>query len=193
MTKEKKQYNIGDKFIVTIAEKYAPTSPNVDSPEVLYRMNGFRSLVFDAEGLSKLKPYDPKKEIDIEAIRDDAYYNGAREAWELARAIVCDPSYGNFSLTEITEIFKTPSYTSIMSENTFTEAKDKVEAWRTKKAQKSEIESFKPGDVVKHIGTGELAVVATYPEYGSVCVVTRDGLRSVTTKEYFRTDSFYAH
>lgn len=200
--KEKKQFNIGDRFIVTISEKYAPTGNErgfEPSPGVLYRMYGFKSLVFDEEGLRKLKPYNPREEGDIEAVRNNAYYNGAREAWKLANLICGDPGQGCLGVSELSKIFETSDLYVILGDNSFTEAKDKIEAWRAEqarraviqaeKAQHGESESFKPGDIVKHIGTGEIAIVATFPEYGGVWVVTRNGLCNAPTLEYNKIDN----
>ena len=45
--------NIGDKFIITIGDKMQ----NEQSGETLYRVKGFKSLVFDDKGIEKLIPY----------------------------------------------------------------------------------------------------------------------------------------
>lgn len=201
MSKKEKQFNVGDKFVITISEKYAPDteSPRSDSPNTLYRMNGFKSLVFDAEGLEKLKPYNPRKEGDIEAVRNDAYYNGARDAWVLAKKICGSPRCGGFTSQDLINKFGTRHVCSIMSDTTFTEAKDKVEAWRAEqarraviqaeKAQHGERESFRPGDIVKHLGSGEIAIVATHPEHGYVWVVTENGLCNAPTLKYNKIDN----
>lgn len=49
--------NIGDKFIITIGDK----AENEQSGEVLYRVKGFKSLVFDENGIVKLEKYEKKK------------------------------------------------------------------------------------------------------------------------------------
>jgi hypothetical protein len=41
--------NIGDKFIITIGDK----AKNEQSGAVLYRIKGFKSLVFDENGIEK--------------------------------------------------------------------------------------------------------------------------------------------
>ena len=47
------KYNVGDKFLIEIEEKYSGSNT---SP--LYRVKGFRSLIFDNNGLDKLEKYD---------------------------------------------------------------------------------------------------------------------------------------
>lgn len=46
--------NIGDKFIITIGDK----AENEQSGETLYRIKGFKSLVFDENGIEKLEKYE---------------------------------------------------------------------------------------------------------------------------------------
>ena len=46
--------NIGDKFIITIGDK----AENEQSGEILYRIKGFKSLVFDENGIEKLEKYE---------------------------------------------------------------------------------------------------------------------------------------
>jgi len=203
MSKKEISYNIGDKFVITISEKYAPTgteSARQDSPDTLYRMNGFKSLVFDAEGLRKLKRCEPPKTIDIEAIRDDAYYNGAREAWELASRIISMPSDGGMTSAEFDKIFGCDTdYDSVFRDYSFAEAKDKVKAYLAKKKAEEEkarleaiqregsqadgADSLKLGDVVCLKKTGETGIVVTYPQCGSVSVVSKTGVFRARTIE----------
>ena len=53
--------NIGDKYIIEIGEMYeshdAETEDQSKAPGELYRVKGFRSLVFDSQGLEKLEKY----------------------------------------------------------------------------------------------------------------------------------------
>ena len=63
--------NIGDKFIITIGDK----AENEQSGETLYRIKGFKSLVFDENGIEKLEKYEghnveaPTKELKRKFIR----------------------------------------------------------------------------------------------------------------------------
>lgn len=49
------KYNVGDKFIIEIAEEVRDN---------LYRIRGFNSLVFDDNGLKKLKQVKEKTRLD---------------------------------------------------------------------------------------------------------------------------------
>ena len=51
------KYNVGDKFVIEIGEVYSSGLPfaNDDEPSILYRIKGFNSLLFDENGLDKLK------------------------------------------------------------------------------------------------------------------------------------------
>lgn len=60
-------YNIGDKFIIEIGGTYGAWSSckeewEKDHNSTLYRIKGFRSLVFDENGLNKLQKYEEKKQ-----------------------------------------------------------------------------------------------------------------------------------
>ena len=46
------KHNKGDRFILEITDVFS----NEDG-EVLYQMNGFKSLVFDSKGMDKLEKY----------------------------------------------------------------------------------------------------------------------------------------
>lgn len=52
------KYEVGDKFIIEIDKKYITRDGNV-----LYKVFGFNSLVFDDNGLNKLIPYEEKPKI----------------------------------------------------------------------------------------------------------------------------------
>lgn len=61
------EFNVGDKFIVEIGEVYCPPGFSLDSDKEcpkLYRMKGFKSLVFDEEGLKKLESVTDKDAPD---------------------------------------------------------------------------------------------------------------------------------
>ena len=49
---------MGKKYIIELEEKMFSNG----TLDALYRVKGFRSLVFDAEGLAKLTPYEPEQE-----------------------------------------------------------------------------------------------------------------------------------
>jgi len=51
----------GDKFIIEIGDKFAN-----ENGETLYRIKGFKSLVFDENGIGKLTPHKKEKEFNIQ-------------------------------------------------------------------------------------------------------------------------------
>lgn len=76
--------NAGDKFVIEIEAVYGRADGgNAGSVPTLYRAKGFRSLVFDEEGLEKLVPLDQMRPSWWEEI----YQRGLDEAWEAARVI----------------------------------------------------------------------------------------------------------
>ena len=52
---------MGKKYIIELEEKMFSNG----TLDALYRVKGFRSLVFDAEGLKKLTPYEPEQKLDF--------------------------------------------------------------------------------------------------------------------------------
>ena len=100
----------------------------------LYRASGFNSLVFDAEGLRRLKPYD----------ESEAEMRGAEKAWEMAKKIFLNTNDGGMFYDELYECFGLRSFTSV-AKLSYQEVAEKYEAW-TKKHDEirigDEIENF---------------------------------------------------
>lgn len=114
----------------------------------LYRAKGFKSLVFDKNGLNKLTPYT---EPDREIIED--------EVWELARRIICPSDCCEDSISAHTkEIFNKEGWEirGIFNDLSYQEAKSKYETWLK---QKDEI----------HVGD---EVIPTDTQYDTM-IVTR--------------------
>ena len=110
----------------------------------LYRAKGFKSLVFDQNGLDKLTPYT---EPDREAIEN--------EVWEFAKKMVS--TSGN----EMSDIWGcATNFGEVMHNTTYSEAKSKYEAWKKKK------EEIRVGDEVEQI-------TASGNPVGLKCVVTK--------------------
>ena len=73
---------MGKKYIIELEDKpFESTALHIEGDEILYKVKGFRSLVFDEYGLAKLTEYDA--EIDQES----AYKKGLEDAWNAARTI----------------------------------------------------------------------------------------------------------
>ena len=58
-----KMINVGDKFIIEIDKVFEQDG------EKLYRAKGFKSLVFDDNGLKKLVPLEEAANVNMEAAR----------------------------------------------------------------------------------------------------------------------------
>ena len=69
---------VGDKYIIEIGAEFKNQGGGFGEP--LYLIKGFRSLVFDENGLFKLEKYDPPN-------ADDAYRKGAEDAWNAIRSV----------------------------------------------------------------------------------------------------------
>ena len=131
-----------NKYIITLEEIPFERFHSYNVPsERLYRVQGFNSLVFDGNGLSKLTPYT---EPNLEAIRNEAYEkgvqdtkqhwvdaprscayqlgyeNGLKAAWDVACKIV------NMIGLKRKDIFGYMASSSIMNNFSATEAIEKI-------------------------------------------------------------------
>lgn len=156
--------NVGDKFVVEIKKVFEQDG------EKLYRAKGFKSLVFDDNGLKKLVPLEEIAKKEMEAVRNA----GREEVWELAKFLHIT-RFG-----ELEKIFDIPEDEShpilwIFSQNVH-DVLNKYNAWK-----KSENE-IKIGDVVKH-KNGRIGVV-TYKND----LILRGILDDSTTFDWFIVD-----
>lgn len=91
----------------------------------LYRAKGFKSLVFDQDGLNKLTPYT---EPDRKAVED--------EVWSIAREIAYCMSLQeciDTGMLHDDDIYDSAS--GVLEKLTYQEAKAKYEAWKKQKAE----------------------------------------------------------
>jgi hypothetical protein len=61
-------HKVGDKFVIEIGEVYSNGLPFADDNEpcTLYRIKGFKSLVFDENGIDRLEKLEEKKEPPVD-------------------------------------------------------------------------------------------------------------------------------
>ena len=72
---------MGKKYIIELEDKpFENTALPIEDDETLWRVKGFRSLVFDEYGLAKLTEY-------AETDQESAYKKGLEDAWDAARTI----------------------------------------------------------------------------------------------------------
>lgn len=103
----------------------------------LYRAKGFKSLVFDQNGLDKLTPYT---EPDREAIEN--------EVWEFVKTL------GSISQYQRKEMFGDVAYWYVLDTFNYQEAKAKYDAW--KKQKEDEEIKQKVIDLAEEIGIHKL-------------------------------------
>lgn len=117
------------KYIIEIEDE-----PFERGSKKLYRTSGFNSLVFDAEGLRRLKPYD----------ESEAEMRGAEKAWEMAYKLYAPFGEGGMSNDELRECFNSASLTKI-TKMPYKEVAEKYEAWTNRRDEirvGDEIENF---------------------------------------------------
>lgn len=167
------KYEVNDKFIIEIAEVCTTDRrKSTEEGHTLYRVKGFNSLVFDDNGLDKLKKCEQPtiSEDTLEMERMKALNDGRNEVWELVRRLY------NTSLNEIKHIFGANDFKwdereiieVIIKQNTPQEALAKLEAYE------KEQNEIKVGDIVYNDNTMEEGVV-THIDNGEVFMLYDDG------------------
>lgn len=171
---------VGHKYLIEIEQEYGAnqrkSSCDTVDPIKLYKVKGFNSLVFDEQGISKLKRMPELEQLarqfeEIENIKQTAYENGLHDAWEIAKKIECVSGYdGN----ELVEIFGTYNVEVIFAKYTASEALDKVRAYEEQK-EKAVNDEIAIGDeiIVKVLRSNreEIPVIVCRIDYASTTPV----------------------
>lgn len=110
------------KYIINVEDEPLVRKSPLYGETAVYRAHGFRSLVFDRNGLDKLTPYDEEE-------NRKAYQKGLDDAWECARKINCIPSDGGISGIDLDDIFNIDSNCTIMKDFSASEALKKIKAY----------------------------------------------------------------
>ena len=144
------KYNVGDKFVIEIDEVFRNDEDDIIHEEELYRIKGFRSLVFDDNGLDKLQKYNGStiSEDTLEMELMKALNDGRNEVWELTKKLWYSGTH------KCKEIFGYEFSIDIIEHLTPQEAIAKLEAYEKEQAE------IKVGDVVQH-KDGDLYLVIT--------------------------------
>lgn len=125
------KYKVGDKFVIEIDKVLENKELPFGDESPLFKVKGFKSLVFDENGLDMLDKLDSDYINDnFGELQDEAYEAGLRDAWELAITI----EHGLIK-SELKEIFGMDNELYIVNEYTPQEAKAKIEAWEKSKEE----------------------------------------------------------
>ena len=88
-----------NKYIIELEEMIVSTA---DGQMPLYKIKGFNTPTFDSAGVSKLTPYT---ELDVEAIRDEAYDKGLNDGWTNVHFIMRGMWQGRLCFQKLTVEF----------------------------------------------------------------------------------------
>lgn len=150
-------YEAGDKFVIEIGEAYIycgfrETEEQKNMPARLYRIKGFKSLVFDENGLKKLKPVGSEETTEANAGYSkgwsDGYDNGLADMWEFIEKV------NKNSVQTNEEIFGSAHISGAIQKITPQKAIEKLKAWEEK-------QEIKVGDVVEY-GTNSVLLIVTH-------------------------------
>lgn len=156
---------MGKKYVIELEDvSFVNDLPFPD--ERLYRVMGFKSLVFDKNGLEKLTPLNTEKELA------KAKQEGAEEAWELARW-----AFSEASDSDLADAFPyewdNGGYNRIMKLS-FADAKAKYDAWIASD------NCIKVGDEVK---VDNICGVVTRVSDGYIALISDEGFTYIRPKE----------
>lgn len=111
---------------------------------------------------SKIK----KETVEMETNIEDAYKRGAEDAWNAALKIVLQECWGGYSVDELKEIFKTPSFRDIIETVDCLEAIEKIREHEKRNKFKvgDEVTNGTDTGVVTKIGKTDVALIVLLPD-----------------------------
>lgn len=190
----KNDSKVGNKYVIEIEQEYSANmrkgSSDIVEPVKLYKAKGFNSLVFDEQGLDKLKRMPELEQIDaviaqIDIIQKTAYENGLDDAWEIAKKIECMDGYDG---DELIEMFGTDGIEAIFAKYKASEVLEKVKAYEEYKEQNNII---RVGDEVR-LSDDTIGVVVYSSPTGHINIFTAyGGIRCLKATKAEKTGKHY--
>ena len=130
------------KYIIEIEDEPLVRKSALHGEDAVYRAVGFKSLVFDQNGLDKLVDFDMRRPKWFY----EAYKKGLKDAWEAARRIVLEPGFGGLIVFEVVDIFGTNSAFDVLRNFEPQEAIERLKAYD--ETQNSRPDKIEVGDEV---------------------------------------------
>lgn len=169
---------VGDKYIIEIDGTFAKTTNH--GCEKLYRIKGFKSLVFDENGLDKLEKYNEDTSDVIELMKKE-YQRGLDDAWECVKKIM------RMGSAKQEDIFCCHGDLEILEKLLPSEAIAKIKAYEEQK----KAEEVKVGTRVRTIKDKDSAGTTLFP-VGTIGVVKEiDGSIDLPYLISVDNDTFY--
>ena len=141
---------MGKKYIIELEDKPLANDEMPFGDEV-WRVKGFKSLVFDKNGLDKLEEFE--ENWDFDSIYDNAYQSGLNDAWQTVIEIF------NLSAISRNQLFGATNVWDALRSTTPKEAINKLAEYDEKKETLSLM--LKVGDEVEWTSEEEIGVVTT--------------------------------
>ena len=141
---------MGKKYIIELEDK--PLA-NIETPfgDEVWRVKGFKSLVFDKNGLDKLEEFEEK--WDFDTVYDGAYQSGLNDAWQTVLEMA------ELSALNRNQLFGIANIGDAIRSTTPKEAIRKLTEYDEKKGTLSLM--LKVGDEVEWTSEEEIGVVTT--------------------------------
>ena len=141
---------MGKKYIIELEDEPLVYNETTEKEE-LWRVKGFKSLVFDNFGLEKLTPYEIEHMKPLDNTPSDAYNQGLVDGWQTLLEI------NKLSALDRNQLFGRGNFWDAIGTTTPQEAINKLEEYN-KKNKKPHLD-LKIGDEVEWLTEGENGVV----------------------------------
>ena len=146
------------RYIIEIDEEPLVRQSCLYGETAVYKATRFNTLVFDEEGLRRLKPYEEDE--------------GAEKAWSLAQRILETPSRGGMDMADVKECFGTTSAEYVIKSQSYAEAAKKYAEWKSK--QKDQIRIGDEVAIISNIHTF-YGIVTSIGINKDLTILTRNG------------------
>ena len=143
MSGGKGKQRMSKKYIIEIEDEPLVRKSALHGEDAVYRVVGFKSLVFDQNGLDKLVDFDMCRPRWF----SEAYEQGMKDAWAAARRIVLEPGFGGLIVFEVVDIFGTNSAYDVLRNFEPQEAIERLKAYDAKH-QDDKAKAIEVGDEV---------------------------------------------
>lgn len=150
---------MGKKYVIEFEEEPFGKNDNPVIPhglEVLWRVKGFNGLVFDENGIKKLKPLEDTLELAQHEVYgngfNEGYEVGLRNLWDGIWKVLGNTNDGSYTATQLAQIFGKSDWLGAIKSLSPSEFLKKISDYEEMMSE------IKAGDEVIHATAGTIAI-----------------------------------
>lgn len=147
---------MGKKYIIELEDEPLVYNETTEKAE-LWRVKGFKSLVFDNVGLEKLTPYEIEYMKPLDNTPSDAYNQGLVDGWQTLLEI------NKLSALDRNQLFGRGNFWDAVVSTTPQEAINKMKQYNKKNEEAYLI--FKVGDEVEQITSNRIGIITKVDDH----------------------------